>query len=240
MKILLVESDPAAIKAIKSILVKAEHELTIVNSAKAAIDVLTSGGFFDVILSALVMPGKDGFQLLKYLQSMPRFNKIPVLIVSSLHDRESVVRCIELGAKDYIIKPIDQKLLLTKVQHLLQFCIKSVMIVDKDPLIRNLLRKIVEREGYKAVTVESAEQALEQFDPDDIGLVISDIELEGMDGLELLKAIKEKDSHIPFFVITGRTNKYDKDAVMDAGADGYITKPFKNFEIARRVAVALT
>lgn len=240
MKVLLVEDDPAALKVIKTTLDKAEYEVTIANSRRSAIDELNSHSLFDIIICSIYMPGMDGFQFLEYLQSNQRYNKIPVLVVSTQHDRESVVRCIELGAKEFVVKPIEPKLLLTKVQHVLEFCIKSILIVDHDPLICDLLKKIVEREGYKTVTAETAEEALEKLDTERIGLVISEIELPTMTGLELMAKVKEKDKTVAVFVVTGKSNKYDKHELIEAGADGYITKPFKNFEIARRVAAHLT
>jgi len=239
MKVLLVEDDPAALKVVKTTLEKAEYEVVMANSRRSAIDELNGRSLFDLIICALYMPGMDGFQFLEYLQSSPRYNKIPVLVVSSQHDRDSVIRSIELGAKDFIVKPVDPKVLLTKLQHIIEHGIKAILVVDDDPLIRDVLKKIVEREGYKAITAESPEEALEKFDSRRIGLVISDIEMPGMNGLELMKKIKEKDNKVPVFVITGKTNKYDKHDIIEAGADGYITKPFKNFEIARRVAAVL-
>ncbi|UCE24740.1 MAG: response regulator [Candidatus Zixiibacteriota bacterium] len=240
MKVLLVEDDPATLKVIKTTLTAAEYDVTIANSRRSAINELNSRSLFDLIICALYMSGMDGFQFLEYVQSNPRYNKIPIVIASSHHDRDSVVRSIELGARDFIVKPVDPKILLTKVQHVIEHGMKAILIVDDDPMIRKLLKKIVEREGYRSIEAESSEQALEVFDPDKIGLVISDIEMPGMNGLELLKAIKEKNPRIPVFIITGRSHKYDKHDVIESGADGYISKPFKNFEIARRVAAFIT
>lgn len=240
MNVLLVEDNSATLKVIKTTLAAAEYDVTIANSRRSAINELDSHNLFDLIICSLYMSGMDGFQFLEYVQSSPRYNKIPVMIVSSQHDRDSVVRSIELGARDFIVKPVDPKILLTKVQHVIEHGMKAILIVDDDPMIRGLLRKIVEREGYRSIEAESGEKALEMFDPAKIGLVISDIEMPGMNGLELLKAIKEKDQHVPVFIITGKSNKYDKHDIIEAGADGYISKPFKNFEIARRVAAFIT
>ncbi|UCG62919.1 MAG: response regulator [Candidatus Zixiibacteriota bacterium] len=239
MRILLVEEDPVTLKTIKTTLDAAEYEVVIANSRRMAINELNGHRFFDAIICTIYMPGMDGFQFLEYLQTNQRYNKIPVLVVSAQHDRESVMKSIELGAKDFIVKPVDARILITKIQHLIENSTKTILIVDDDPLMRGLLKKIVEREGYKTKEAESGEQALELFDSKKIGLVISDLEMPGMNGLELLKAIKEKSRKIPVLIVTGKTYGYDKHDVLEAGADGYITKPFKNFEIARRVAAFL-
>lgn len=239
MRILLVEEDPATLKTIKTTLDAAEYDVTIANSRRSAINELGGDKYFDVIVCAVFMPGMDGFQFLEYLQSNQRYNKIPVLVVSAQHDRDSVIKCVELGARDFIVKPVDAKILLTKVQHLIESGTKTILIVDDDPLMSGLLKKIVEREGYKTRVAESGEQALEIFDPTKMGLVISDLEMPGMSGLDLLKAVKEKSRRTPVLIITGKSYAHDKHDVLEAGADGYITKPFKNFEIARRVAAFL-
>ncbi len=240
MRILLIEEDPVTLKTIKTTLDVAEYEVVIANSRRSAINELNGQRFFDAIICSIFMPGMDGFQFLEYLQSNPRYNKIPVLVVSAQHDRESVMKSIELGARDFIVKPVDAKILITKIQQLIEEGIKTILIVDDDPLIRGLLKKVVEREGYKTREAENGEQALEMFEAGKIGMVIADLEMPGMNGLELLKAVKEKSKKVPVLIITGKAYKYDKHDVLEAGADGYITKPFKNFEIARRVAAFLS
>ncbi len=239
MRILLVEDDPGTLKVCQAVFSEAGYEVTVVNSRKSARDELNGSAFFDLIILGLFLPGMDSFQFLEYLQSNHRFNKIPVLATSVLHDKDTVVRCAEMGVKEIIIKPVESKILTAKIQHIYERFIKAVVVVDGDPLIRNLLKKILEREGYKTVTAESAEEVLEIIETSRVGMIITGMEPSGMNGLELTAAIKEKNANIPVFVITGKGHKFDNDYVIQAGADGYISKPFKNFEIAHRVAAYL-
>ncbi|MEW6413286.1 MAG: response regulator [Candidatus Zixiibacteriota bacterium] len=236
MRILLVEDDPAAIKVCVAVCSEAGYEVVVVNSRKSAINQLNGSAFFDIIILGLFLPGMDSFQFLEYLQSNHRFNKTPVLATSVLHDKDTVVRCAELGVKEIIIKPVESQILIAKIQHIYERFIKSVVVVDGDPLIRNLLKKILEREGYKTIMAESAQEVLEILETNRVGMVITGLEPSGMSGMELTVAIKEKNANVPVFVITGKSQKFDNDYVIQSGADGYISKPFKNFEIARRLA----
>ncbi|NOY89020.1 MAG: response regulator [FCB group bacterium] len=235
MKILLVDDEPITIKVVTKLLNNNNYDVIQANNGKSAIAELNKNSFIDMIISDIVMPEMDGFQLLKYIKSKDNLNKIPVLITSSSDDKDSVIKCIQLGAKDYMLKPLNPQLLLKKIDKILKKVPKSVLVVDDEELILNLLKKILEREKFDVITATSGEKALDMLSSNNIGVVISDIEMPGIDGLELLSKVKAKNKDISVLMITGKGGKYDKNYVLKAGADGYITKPFKNFEITEAV-----
>jgi len=72
-------------------------------------------GLFDCVLLDVLMPGMDGYQVLECIRSQPRFRHVPVIMISALEDIESVVRCIEMGAEDYLPKPFDPVLLRARI-----------------------------------------------------------------------------------------------------------------------------
>lgn len=233
-KILVVEDDKVSLKLITSILEKEEHEVLTAFSGKDAIGQLEKG-LVDLIILDVMMPGMDGMQFLKYLKSVPRLSRIPVIMCTALHDAKTVTTIAEMGIQDYITKPIKKEVLLEKVKKVLKQGTDSVLIVDDEKLIQNLLSRAVEREGLKAITASSGEEALDLLDKYKVKLVISDISMPGMNGLELLVKIKEKYPTLPVLLITGHAGQYTKEEVLAAGADSYITKPFKNIEIAQRL-----
>jgi len=236
MKILLVDDEPIAAKVVTKFLNKNNYEVIQANNGKSAIEELKKSSSINMIISDIVMPEMDGFQLLKYVKSNNNLKKIPVLITSSSDDKDSVVKCIQLGAKDYMLKPINPQLLLKKIDKILKKIPKSILVVDDEELILNLLKKILEREKFNVITTTSGEKALDIISSKNIGVIISDIEMPEIDGLELLSKVKAINKDISVLMITGKGGKYDKDYVLKAGADGYITKPFKNFEITEAVA----
>lgn len=186
-----------------------------------------------LVLCDILMPEQDGFDLLRFMKDNLRFSHIPAIMITVLHDKESVIKSLKLGAKDYIAKPIEAELLLSKIQNVLETGVGTILIVDDDELMLNLLERIIQQERYKTLTAQSANAGLELLKSSRVDLVISDIVLPGMDGLEFLVQIKDKYPHIPVVMITGHSGMYEKDDVIASGADGFITKPFHNTEITR-------
>lgn len=108
----------------------------------------------------------------------------------------------------------------------------TVLAVDDEPMMRSLLEKILTRDGYKIVTAEDGEAALKVLEAEAISIVISDIKMPKLNGFELLKVIKSKYPEIGVIMMTAYGDTFTvKDALL-LGADEYITKPFKSFEIS--------
>jgi CheY-like chemotaxis protein len=90
------------------------HRVEAVADGLEALEALRAG-LFDCVLLDVLMPGMDGYQVLEHIMSEPRFRHIPVIMISALEDIESVVRCIEMGAEDYLPKPFDPVLLRARI-----------------------------------------------------------------------------------------------------------------------------
>ncbi len=235
MKILVVEDDKVSKKLIDSILTKNGFETLLADSVKAAVDHINSGEKISLIILDLDLPDKDGFSLLTYLKSQKLIRKMPVIICSSAEDKNSVMQSISLGAVGYLKKPIKSEILLPKIAEIISKRHQTILIVDDEKMVRELLRVTLEREGYNTVAAKSGDEALNILNTHHIDAVISDIQMNEMNGLELLKAIRLKQNALPVMMITGHSKKYSKADMDMAGADGYITKPFKNFEIIAAV-----
>jgi two-component system cell cycle response regulator len=90
------------------------HRVRAVADGLEALEALRDG-LFDCVLLDVLMPGMDGYQVLECIRNQPRFRHIPVIMISALEDVESVVRCIEMGADDYLPKPFDPVLLRARI-----------------------------------------------------------------------------------------------------------------------------
>jgi len=108
----------------------------------------------------------------------------------------------------------------------------TVLIVDDEQFIRQILGRIVKREGYTVSEARDGIEALEMLQTEKFHFVISDIKMPRMDGMELLNAIKAQHPKTKVLMVTGYAGDYTAWDVISAGADHYITKPFKNTEIA--------
>jgi DNA-binding response OmpR family regulator len=114
----------------------------------------------------------------------------------------------------------------------------TVLVVDDDPRIRDLLRLYVEREGHRALLAADGPQALllvHQKRPD---LVLLDVMLPGIDGFEVASRLRAE-SDVPILLLTARSGDADKVVGLDLGADDYIVKPFSPRELMARIRVQL-
>jgi two-component system, cell cycle response regulator len=90
------------------------HRVRAVANGLEALEAL-GGELFDCVLLDVLMPGLDGYQVLEHIRSEPKLRHTPVIMISALEDVESVVRCIEMGAEDYLPKPFDPVLLRARI-----------------------------------------------------------------------------------------------------------------------------
>jgi two-component system KDP operon response regulator KdpE len=114
----------------------------------------------------------------------------------------------------------------------------KVLVVDDEPPIRKLLRMGLETQGYQTMDASNAKAALELMSgkPD---LVILDLGLPDMQGLELLRQIRAAREDLPIVVLSSRGDEVAKVAALDQGADDYVTKPFGMEELLARIRAAL-
>ena len=108
----------------------------------------------------------------------------------------------------------------------------SILVVDDEEMMRTLLEKVLAREGYQIDTACDGEEALEAIKKHTYHIIISDMKMPRMNGLELLKIVKSEYPQIGVIIMTAYGDTYTvKDALL-LGADEYITKPFKSHEIS--------
>src|SRR5215475_15294598 len=114
----------------------------------------------------------------------------------------------------------------------------KILVIDDDPQIRRVMKVILTGEKYEVVEARSGEAALlkfREFLPD---LILLDLNMPGIGGLETCRAIRES-SDVPIIVLTVRGTEDDKVVALDAGADDYVTKPFGKKELLARIRAAL-
>lgn len=147
MKILIVEDDINSSELVATILELHNYKTIASSSVKEAISILQSDLSIELIICDIIMPEQDGFDLLNYLRDNLRFNHIPVIMTTVLEDKESVVKSLRLGAKDYIVKPIKDDTLSSKVKSVLEGGLGTVLIVINDELVLNMLVESIKREN---------------------------------------------------------------------------------------------
>jgi two-component system KDP operon response regulator KdpE len=113
-----------------------------------------------------------------------------------------------------------------------------ILIVDDDPQIRRVLRTALVAQSYEVVDARNGEEALEKLRDEKVDLIILDMNMPGMGGLETCRSVRSS-SDVSIIMLTVRDSESDKVEALDAGADDYMTKPFGSPELLARIRAAL-
>ncbi|MEZ0167630.1 response regulator [Microvirga sp. TS319] len=158
----------------------------------------------DAITLDVIMPEFDGWAVLRELKADPDLKGIPVVLVTILGDREMGYA---LGAADYLTKPIDPEALLGVLG-----CFRgrrgdlSVLVVDDDPMTREMLRRILSKRGWSVTEAADGSDALSALGRGAPAVVLLDLMMPGMDGFEVLDTMRREASwrDIPVVVVTAK------------------------------------
>jgi two-component system KDP operon response regulator KdpE len=114
----------------------------------------------------------------------------------------------------------------------------TILVVDDEPQIRRVMRTALAAHGYTITEARSGEEALEKVRSEPPDLVLLDINMPGIGGLQACREIRER-SDVPIIILTVRSTERDKVQALDAGADDYVVKPFGMEELLARIRAAL-
>jgi signal transduction histidine kinase/CheY-like chemotaxis protein len=153
----------------------------------------------------VMMPGKDGWQVIQELKADPETRDIPVVMCTSVSEKG---RGLSLGAADYLVKPILEQDLISALDRLdREEGRHRVLVVDDQPDDRNLLRRIIEtQEGYQVMEAASGQEAIMLVHQRRPHIIILDLLMPEMDGFAVLEALKadEATRAIPIIVVTAK------------------------------------
>ena len=200
-----------------------------------AIEAINSNPEIDLVISSISMQMRSGYDILNYVKKNPKFSNMPVIMTAEEVDHDVALKCFNLGANDIITKPFTEDTVLEKALKMLTMKKPTVLIVDDEQEILNLLKQVVELENFNALTSLSAEDALKVVEKKKVDAIVTDINFPGMTGVELMKIIKGQYDTIPVILITGFSNRYTPKFAIEAGADGFFNKPFKNADLVRKL-----
>jgi len=189
----------------------------------------------DVVISDIRMPKLNGLSLLRNIKD--KNPKIPILMITGYNFTYTRDQALDGGADGFLAKPFR----IGKIEELMQavlgikghpdeerpYKLKKILIVEDDEILRNMLTETLSSLDYFPIGVEDGQMALDQFKIHDFDLVISDIRMPQMDGLALLKNIKQMVPRVPVVLITGFPSSYPSQRALQEGADGYLAKPFR-------------
>ncbi|CAD2079456.1 DNA-binding response regulator [Jeotgalicoccus coquinae] len=116
---------------------------------------------------------------------------------------------------------------------------KKLLVVDDEPSILTLLKFNLEQSGFEVLTAENGNDALEIATNEDLTLIVLDLMLPGIDGMDVCKTLRQEKINTPILMLTAKDDEFDKILGLELGADDYMTKPFSPREVVARVKAIL-
>jgi len=202
--VLIVDDDPSALQLVQDYLSLYAYQVVGTNNPKQALE-LARRLHPAVVITDVMMPEVSGWEVLRQLKTDKETSNIPVIIASIIEQRTIGYY---LGAADYLTKPINREGLLNAIDRVAhiepQF---PILIVDDDVRDRALLAEILERAGFQTAEAESGEAALNWLKDNPASLLLLDLLLPGISGLEVLEQLREnpETEDIPVIAVTGGT-----------------------------------
>ena len=211
---------------------------------------LLRSGSYDVVLLDLMMPKMNGYQVLEEMKKDSHLESIPVIVISTDNDMKSIIRCLDLGATDYLPKPFDPALLQIRIDASLALkrldeqqrrYTGNMLVVDDDIINRTLLATSLGEEGYSVETVQNGFEALELLNTKAFDMVFLDLLMPEMNGFEVLKIMKSQSKlqHIPVIVVSAEEEVESIVRCIELGATDHLPKPFDPVMLHARVKASL-
>lgn len=242
-KILVLDDEQIVRKALYDTLTDEGYQVrTTANASEALKELKTQS--FDILLLDLKLPEKDGIQVLRELrESNP---EIVVIVMTAYATVETAKEAMKLGAYDYLTKPLDPEVVISSIEKALKkrqqdLEMKTlaekprILVVDDDPIVCKSLEDIFKDEGYYVTVTTSSYQALERMKRDSFNILIVDLKLPDINGIELITAARAIDPEILAIIITGYPSIETAVESIKTSAYDYIIKPLDPDEVIATV-----
>lgn len=200
----------------------------------------------DLILLDLQMPVMDGFAVIVEIRKTPALRQLKVMAVTSFAMKGDREKALAAGFNEYVTKPIDTRKFVEIVKGMLPSDAPAVakpivLCVDDEPANLKLLQNILVPRGYEVVNAENGEDALHKLKSQAIDLVLLDLMMPKMDGLQVSRKIKEnkKFLNLPIIMLTAYSGTESYIESLSGEIFAYLHKPFKTEELVGLVKTAL-
>jgi two-component system, sensor histidine kinase and response regulator len=224
-------------------------------TALLALEAAKNAGLpFPLVLLDGQMPEIDGFTLAQQIQDHPELVRTAIMMLTSADHIGDATLCRKLGISAYLVKPVRQSELLNLICRSLQQIPLSegeipkvrdapwladgparVLVAEDNMVNQTLARRLLEKRGYTVTVVGDGRAALTAFSRECFDIVLMDVQMPGMDGLEATAAIRQLEqtagAHVPIVAMTAHAFKGDQERCLAAGMDAYISKPIRQQEL---------
>jgi PAS domain S-box-containing protein len=216
-----------------------------------------AGTPFDLAVIDAQMPDIDGFSVVSHIEGEQNLRTKPILMSSTTDRLEFSRRCAEAGATAFVQKPISQSQLFSAVSQATGAAAldgesrlglynrpptspRRVLLVEDTPANRKVVQRVLQRRGHEVVVAVNGREALDAFEKDEYDLILMDVQMPIMDGLQATEAIRAKERGAScrpttILAMTAHNLRGDRERCLRAGMNGYFAKPLDLTELLDRV-----
>jgi signal transduction histidine kinase/CheY-like chemotaxis protein len=258
---LVVDDNQTNRHILRDILGKWGVDVLVAESALGALALMReraeAGKPVTLLLTDAHMPEMDGFSLAEQVAGDPALAGTPIMMLASSGQRGDAALCRELGISAYLTKPVSQSELREAVFMLLERASANlpgdglitrhaihekhaasslkILLAEDNPVNQTLAVRMLEKRGHKVRVAGNGREALAALETEAFDLVLMDIQMPEMDGLEATAAVRQRErstgKHLPIVAMTAHAMKGDDRRCLDAGMDGYLAKPIRSEEL---------
>ena len=231
LKILIIDDDASTAMAMRKLLEKEGFTVHEVRSGTEALAKLREDHGIQVVITDVRMPGMDGLTILKNVKEMRP--EVEVIMVTAYGDYNMAIEALRNSAFDYLKKPIDIDDLLGALGRYLErralrqnyFPNFRVLLLDDEETQRTFLKRLIEDEGFEVLVAGNGEEGIKIFEREKIDIIVTDIKMPGMSGMEVLYKVKKMTSDIEVILVTGHGDQNVAIEALRGGACDYLKKP---------------
>ncbi len=216
---------------------------------------------FRILLVDMCMPGMDGFEFVDEVGKDVRLDNVSILMLTSAGTSGEAVRCRELGIAAYLLKPVLKADLLAAIlavlgqrrektvasaplvtRHSLRESTRKfhILVAEDNAINQAVIMRVLVKMGHTAVLAQNGKEALARATSEKFDVVFMDVQMPEMDGLAATAAIREAEkatgTHLPVVAMTAHAMKGDRERCLEAGMDGYVSKPLRFGDIEKALA----
>jgi signal transduction histidine kinase/DNA-binding response OmpR family regulator len=261
VKVLVVDDNRTNRRILEGMLKHWEMKPVTVESGELALAHLAeargAGAPYRLILTDMHMPKMDGFALVEQIRRRPELSTATIMMLTSAGHQGDAARCKELGVSAYLLKPIRQSELREAIARVLgankpegviplitRYSLQDarepgsslkVLLAEDNAVNQRLVVRLLEKRGHRVAVAENGLEALAALKKEDFDLVLMDVQMPEMDGMEATAAIRKGEKrtgeHVAVIALTAHAMKGDREKCLAAGMDGYLTKPIRPQEL---------
>ncbi len=213
---------------------------------------------FPLAILDFQMPGMDGFALAVRIRENPELRETRLFMLTSAGQRGDAARCREIGIEVYLMKPVKQSALLEAIAHSLGKSPASghqpitrhalnesrpnlrVLLAEDNAINQKLALRLLEKQGHTVTLAADGVEAVAAAETIDFDVILMDVQMPHMSGLEATAAIRawerQTGKHVPIVAMTAHAMKGDLERCIEAGMDGYVSKPIQPGQLMDAIA----